>query len=199
MAEYSIGLDLGGTNYRAAAIDRNGKLLEKSLRHDQLRGGPRGHRGRDRHGHRDDCATAARGDELAGIGVALPGFIVMEKGLVLTSPNIPSFENFPARDVFQERLKAPVILENDANAAALGEKWMGAGRGRRRPGSAHAGHRHRRRHHLGGRVLHGIPRHGRRDWATSPSTPPGSPAPAATSGASRNTPRPRPSPPWPGS
>ncbi|MCL6546425.1 MAG: ROK family protein, partial [Bryobacteraceae bacterium] len=61
-------------------------------------------------------------------GVALPGFILMETGVILSSPNIPPFENFPARDVLQERLNTPVILENDANAAALGEKWMGAGR-----------------------------------------------------------------------
>jgi glucokinase len=71
---------------------------------------------------------ARGGDQLVGIGVALPGFIVMETGVIMSSPNIPPFENFPARDTFQDRLKTPVILENDANAAALGEKWMGAGR-----------------------------------------------------------------------
>ncbi len=60
--------------------------------------------------------------------MAIAGFIQIEKGLVLTAPNIPSFANFPARDALQERLKAPVVLENDANAAAIGEKWIGAGR-----------------------------------------------------------------------
>jgi glucokinase len=54
--------------------------------------------------------------------------MVMEKGLIVDSPNLPGFANFPIRDEMERDLGAPVILENDANAAALGEKWMGAGR-----------------------------------------------------------------------
>ncbi len=44
------------------------------------------------------------------------------------SANLPGFEGFPVRDEIQKRLGTKIILENDANAAALGEKWMGAGR-----------------------------------------------------------------------
>jgi glucokinase len=58
----------------------------------------------------------------------VPGFIAMEEGRVLGSPNIPCLDDFRARDAFEALLKRPVILENDANAAALGEKWIGAGR-----------------------------------------------------------------------
>ena len=127
MIAYSIGVDLGGTNYRAAAVDANGTLLEKVSGTTNLMGG--------REAIVSEIVSAVSrlravraGDQLEGIGVALAGFIVMETGVVLSSANIPPFENFPARDIFQERLKVPVILENDANAAALGEKWMGAGR-----------------------------------------------------------------------
>ncbi len=67
-------------------------------------------------------------ERLAGIGIGIPGFIIMEKGLVTGSPNLPGFENFPIRDEIERLLQSPVLLENDANAAALGEKWMGAGR-----------------------------------------------------------------------
>lgn len=67
-------------------------------------------------------------DDLAGIGVGVPGFIEMKTGVVLESPNLPFFVNFPMRDALAEKLGAPVALENDANAAAMGEKWMGAGR-----------------------------------------------------------------------
>ncbi len=128
MSKYAIGLDLGGTNFRAAAIDGNGNLLDKVA-------GPTNSAG----GLTAMFETLAQailtlrerraGDQLIGTGVALAGFIDMQKGVVLASPNIPPLENAPARDALQQRLNAPVILENDANAAALGEKWIGAGRG----------------------------------------------------------------------
>jgi glucokinase len=51
----------------------------------------------------------------------------MEQGLIANSNNLPEFNGFPMRDAIQERLGKPIILENDANAAALGEKWVGAG------------------------------------------------------------------------
>src|SRR5262245_14686178 len=68
------------------------------------------------------------GEKLLGIGIGVPGFILLEKGIITKSPNLPGLENFPMRDVLEERLGCAVILENDANAAALGEKWQGAGR-----------------------------------------------------------------------
>jgi glucokinase len=127
MAQFSIGVDLGGTNFRAAAIGRDGTLLDKIPGETNAAGG--------REAIVDSIVKAVetlrdRGTgELVGIGIAVPGFIVIEEGLVLGSPNLPAFDDFRARDAFQERLKAPVILENDANAAALGEKWIGAGQG----------------------------------------------------------------------
>jgi glucokinase len=63
------------------------------------------------------------------MGIAVPGFIIIEEGRVLVSPNIPCLNDFRGRDAFEARLNAPVIFENDANAAAMGEKWIGAGRG----------------------------------------------------------------------
>ncbi len=66
---------------------------------------------------------------LGGIGVGVPGFIRMKEGLITNSNNLPYLENVPVRDVLSTQLQTRVILENDANAAALGEQWMGAGRG----------------------------------------------------------------------
>jgi glucokinase len=82
---FSIGLDPGGTNLRAAK-------------------------------------------ELAGIGVVVPGFILLKEGVIGNSNNLAALENFRIRDEMSRRLGTPVILENDANAAGLGEKWIGAGR-----------------------------------------------------------------------
>ena len=127
MSRYSIGLDLGGTNLRAAAIDESGKVLERTAGSTNLSEG--------RDALMDDMTAAvlrlrdSQGiSTLAGVGIAIPGFILMKEGVVTGNPNLPGFENFPVRDEMQQRLGIPFILENDANAAALGEKWMGAGK-----------------------------------------------------------------------
>src|SRR5271166_4130730 len=127
MAGYSIGLDLGGTNLRAAAIDSEGKLLDKT------EGATNFVEGRE--AVLSDIVAAIQklreqqgAAGLAGIGIGVPGFIRMKEGYITGSNNLPYLENFPVRDEISRRLGAKVILENDANAAALGEKWMGAGR-----------------------------------------------------------------------
>jgi glucokinase len=66
---------------------------------------------------------------LAGIGVGVPGNIDMQRGVVVAWNNVPSFNGYPTRDELSTRLNTPVILENDANAAAIGEHWAGAGKG----------------------------------------------------------------------
>ncbi|MBI4877660.1 MAG: ROK family protein [Acidobacteria bacterium] len=127
MAQYSIGVDLGGTNLRAAAISAGGEILEKTSGSTNLSEG------------RDvvigDIVASIEAlkrrrpqDALAGVGIGVPGFIEIEKGLIVGSNNLPEFEGFPVRDDIERRLGTRVILENDANAAALGEKWIGAGR-----------------------------------------------------------------------
>ena len=126
MAEYSIGVDLGGTNLRAAAISKDGKILDKLSVDTNAAGG--------REAVISDIVqsiTTLRGKQsgnrLAGVGIGVPGFILLDKGFILGSNNLPYLEDFPVRDEIEKRLGTPVILENDANAAALGEKWMGTG------------------------------------------------------------------------
>src|SRR5690348_17020052 len=127
MADYTIGMDLGGTNLRAAAIDKAGRMLDKISGVTNFAEGREAVLG-------DIVAAISKMREkhgpagLAGIGVGVPGFIRMKEGLISNSNNLPYLENFPIRDEISRRLGSFVILENDANAAALGEKWMGAGR-----------------------------------------------------------------------
>jgi len=128
MPDYSIGVDLGGTNLRIAAVDNDGKLLDK------LTSGTEVQRGRD-YVIREMCdaiesltAKHRASGQLTGIGIGVPGFIDMETGTVMRSPNLPDWLNFPVRDQIEQRLSTQVVLENDANAAAMGEKWLGAGR-----------------------------------------------------------------------
>jgi glucokinase len=124
---FTIGLDLGGTNLRAAAIDKDGKLL------DSVSGCTPYSAGRetivnDMIAAIESLRERLGAERLRGIGVAVPGFILLEQGVISNSNNLASLENFPIRDEISRRLGTPVILENDANAAALGEKWIGAGR-----------------------------------------------------------------------
>src|SRR4051812_28156713 len=129
MTTLAIGVDLGGTNLRIAAVDSNGKVLEKITTSTQVA------RGRDQ--VIDEMCVAIQevvskrpgAGELAGIGIGVPGIIEMKTGMLRESPNLPGWDNYPVRDEIQDRLKTTVILENDANAAAMGEKWLGAAAG----------------------------------------------------------------------
>jgi glucokinase len=126
MNKFSIGVDLGGTNMRIAAVDEQGKLVEKvtidtkvSLGRDYVIG--------------NMCDAIQRMSEkyrnsatLLGIGVGVPGIIDMQTGLVRESPNLPGWVDYPAGADIGQRLKTMVILENDANVAAFGEQWLGA-------------------------------------------------------------------------
>ena len=69
--------------------------------------------------------------ELSGIGLALPSYIDFDSGYILCTTNITPLRDFNARAFFAERFHVPVFLDNDANAAALAEHRIGAGRGRR--------------------------------------------------------------------
>jgi glucokinase len=127
MKDFSIGVDLGGTNLRAAAVTRSGEILAKISGAANLSEG--------RAAVLADMVDSIRqlrsqgGSNLAGVGIGVPGFIVLETGTVVGANNLAVFDGTPVRDEIEQSLGTPVVLENDANAAALGEKWIGAGRG----------------------------------------------------------------------
>ncbi len=127
MSSYTIGLDLGGTNLRAAVVTASGEMLDQVSRPTDVNSG--------REAMLDNMAEAINllrdrhdKDHLLGVGVGVPGFIRLREGVVLGSNNLKPLEDFPLRDAISQKLGTPVLLENDANAAALGEKWQGAGR-----------------------------------------------------------------------
>ena len=126
MSRLAIGVDLGGTNLRIAAVDEQGRLVEKVTL------GTKVSLGRD-HVINDMCDAIQHllqkfknSAALLGIGIGVPGIIDMQSGLLRESPNLPGWADYPVRAEIERRLKTVVILENDANAAALGEKWLGA-------------------------------------------------------------------------
>lgn len=127
MSAYSIGVDLGGTNLRVAAIDSAGQVLARVSEPAVYDAGPKRVAGEITRIIRNVRDRVGSGG-LRGVGIGVPGFIDMDAGVVVGSANLPGFEGFPVRDEVQQQLGAPIILENDANAAAVGEMWMGAGR-----------------------------------------------------------------------
>ena len=128
MPDYSIGVDMGGTNLRVAAITTDGQLLEK------ITLGVKVAMGRD-YVIGEMCEAIHRLTEqyrgtgrFLGAGIGVPGIIDVEAGMMRLSANLPGWSEYPVRDVIERRLGARVFLDNDANVAALGEKWLGAGR-----------------------------------------------------------------------
>src|SRR5271168_3857011 len=134
MPDFSIGVDLGGTNLRIAAVSREGQLLEK------ITLGTKVALGRD-HVIDEMCDAIQRlsgkykeAGKLLGAGIGIPGIIDMQTGMLRKSANLPGWENYPVRAEIERRLRsssenARVVLENDANVAALGEQRLGAARG----------------------------------------------------------------------
>jgi glucokinase len=128
MLKFSIGVDLGGTNLRIAAVDEDGVLLEKVTLGTQVALG-RDHVINDMSDAIRHLADKYRQNySLQGIGVGVPGIIDMKTGMLRESPNLPGWANSPVHSQIEQRLGTRVILENDANAAAFGEKWLGAAR-----------------------------------------------------------------------
>lgn len=122
----AVGLDIGGTSIKAGAVEGTGAILAESRREQP-----------DRDGYErllDRCVDLAT--ELSNdvrqdpLGVGVPGLVDVGGGLVLTSPNLPELDGRPLARDLEQRLGRPpgtVGLENDANAAAVGEGWVGAG------------------------------------------------------------------------
>ncbi|MEO8727360.1 MAG: ROK family protein [Acidobacteriaceae bacterium] len=128
MSFFAIGVDLGGTNLRIAAVDQNGNQLETITTSTEVK------RGRDSV-IRDMCRDIKTLQQkyesqyhFAGTGIGVPGIIDLETGTVRESPNLPDWQDFPVREEIERCLGARVFLENDANVAALGEQWLGAGK-----------------------------------------------------------------------
>jgi len=118
---YVIGVDIGGTNIRLALLDQGYQILYKlkeptgsdplfilqKLLQTLYKEFPYG---------------------ISGIGAAVAGIIDREKGIVVKSPNVPELNGVNLVSEISARYNTPVLIENDANAAAYGEKIFGEGR-----------------------------------------------------------------------
>lgn len=125
--KYVVGVDLGGTKIYTALVDLDGNMVKEITVKTEA--------------HRGDKAvldklistidTVLEGidiNEVKAIGVGSPGPLDVKKGLIVYTPNLP-FKNFNIVQPIKEKYNIPTYLDNDANAATLGEFMFGAGKG----------------------------------------------------------------------
>jgi glucokinase len=125
-----LGIDLGGTNIKSGVVDDDGRVLSFVKISTEVELGAEA--GLDRLAEAGRLAVEASGvswDRIAGVGLGSPGTMDIQAGLLIEPPNLPGWENLPIRNRLAERLGKPVVFQNDGNAAAFGEYWIGAGRG----------------------------------------------------------------------
>jgi glucokinase len=132
MAQYSIGVDLGGTNLRIAAFNLAWERLESVAIATRVSHGPQAVLADMAQAIRrviDSAAASGHAPgELVGIGIGSPGPIELPEGRLLSPPNLPGFDQLELKIELEKLLGLPVIIECDANAAALAEAHGGLGR-----------------------------------------------------------------------
>lgn len=127
--EYAIGIDLGGTNIKAAVCTSDGKVLGSPLSFST-----EGEKGPEYVIKRINQAIShillleLYRTKVHAIGIGAPGSVDYKRGHVLHPPNLPGWKNVALARIISQRWNLPVKIENDANAAALGEAHFGAGK-----------------------------------------------------------------------
>ena len=129
-ANYVIGVDLGGTNVRAAVVEKTGKIIGEGRTDSKAMEGLNYTIVQIIESIRLAVADAGVGmTDVAGVGMGVPGSHKSEEGIVIWSPNFKDWNNVQLLAPIVEELGVPAYMGNDANVAALGEYAFGAGRG----------------------------------------------------------------------
>ncbi|MBI2829719.1 MAG: ROK family protein [Chloroflexi bacterium] len=128
----ALGIDLGGSKILSAVVDARGNILSRDYSVTPATEGLEAVvksvlESADRALRQANISVA----NLSAIGICAPGPSNPETGILFTSPNLPALKDVPLRDIIGKALGKPVFLLNDADAAALGELYFGAGRSAR--------------------------------------------------------------------
>jgi len=128
-----VGVDLGGTKIIAAVVAPDGRILGEVIQVSTGADRPREEILRDiRDAVRQSLRKAGLTvKNIAGVGIGAPGPLDLERGIVLTPPNLPTLHHCPLKEEMEGALGCPVYVNNDGNCFVLGEAYFGAGRGAR--------------------------------------------------------------------
>ena len=123
-SDLSIGVDVGGTKVLGGVVDQSGKILTTSRKDTPKQGGEA-----LTQTIADVILELKREFAVASVGVSAAGFISKDRKTILATPNISGWNGINLEKEISSRVNLPVVIENDANAAAWGESCYGAGRG----------------------------------------------------------------------
>lgn len=119
---FDIGIDVGGTKVLAGVVDSDGQIIERIRRETPVEGGT---------ALISEIAEMAnelkRKHDISGIGICSAGFFSPDRRSIIANPNIANWNGVALADELEQLIDRPVVLENDANAAAWGERQFGAG------------------------------------------------------------------------
>lgn len=122
------GLDIGGTKVLALLGDEEGNILQKKKFSTEAAAGPLRVLENLQQGLHE-LLDGRDWQTLAGLGIAVAGFFSMRREVMFSSPNLPGWNSFPLGERLRNMFPLPLVIENDATAAAFGEYAAGAGRG----------------------------------------------------------------------
>ncbi|GDY09258.1 glucokinase [Planctomycetia bacterium] len=126
---FFIGVDVGGTTIKVGIVDDNGRSLSKSVVPTEVKQPPEiGMANLERCVRDAVQQSGLTMDDMHSVGLATPGTMDIAAGMLLTPGNLPAWHGFQIRQHVQNRLQKPTVLQNDANAAAFGEFWVGTAR-----------------------------------------------------------------------
>lgn len=125
MKQIVLAADLGGTNLRMAAVDDAGNLVFR-IKGETPQSGDAEEIVEAIVEAAEHCRKKLKDTKIKGIAAAVPGSVNYKDGLIVKAPNLPMLDGFPLINALEKKLCTKAYLENDANAAAIGENWLGA-------------------------------------------------------------------------
>jgi glucokinase len=127
---FALGIDIGGTFTKLVALSEDHLVLAEGRLPTEAAKGPASLVERAAEACRDLCAASGlEASSARAVGVGVAGLVDATRGILVACPNLPGWENTAVASAFSAAFGCPAVVENDANAFALGEAVLGAGRG----------------------------------------------------------------------